>query len=74
MTRRAARKKNERKLVESGRRKDEFLAIMAHELYATPLGAIKSAVSILESPEVDDHLAWGRDVSTPGRPFDPPPR
>jgi PAS domain S-box-containing protein len=55
------RREYERSLIESGRRKDEFLAMLAHEL-RNPLGAIKSAVSVLETSEVEGDLAWGRDV------------
>jgi PAS domain S-box-containing protein len=55
------RREYERQLLESGRRKDEFMAMLAHEL-RNPLGAIKSAVSILETPAAEGHLAWGRDV------------
>jgi PAS domain S-box-containing protein len=55
------RREYERRLLESARRKDEFLAMLGHEL-RNPLGAIKSAVSILETPEAEGHHAWGRDV------------
>jgi PAS domain S-box-containing protein len=55
------RREYERGLLDSGRRKDEFLAMLAHEL-RNPLGAIKAAVSALGTPGDEDHLAWGRDV------------
>ncbi len=44
------------------RRKNEFLAMLAHEL-RNPLAPIRNAVHIMQGPEVDPHtLAWGRDV------------
>lgn len=44
------------------RRKNEFLAMLAHEL-RNPLAPIRNAVHIMQGPEVDPHtLAWSRDV------------
>ncbi|WP_435009410.1 ATP-binding protein [Tundrisphaera lichenicola] len=55
------RRAYERRLIEDSRRKDEFLAMLAHEL-RNPLAAIKSAVNLLGTPEAADHHAWGREV------------
>ena len=56
------RKRAEEELREADRRKDEFLATLAHEL-RNPLAPIRNAVEILrlKSPE-DPHLEWARDV------------
>jgi PAS domain S-box-containing protein len=57
-----ARKDAERKVQEADRRKDEFLAMLAHEL-RNPLGAITSAAQLLKQlgpPE--GNLRWARDV------------
>jgi len=44
------------------RRKDEFLATLAHEL-RNPLAPIRNAVKLLELPAVDERRRqWGRDV------------
>jgi PAS domain S-box-containing protein len=57
----------ERKLVEAAlrqvdRRKDEFLAMLAHEL-RNPLAPIRNAVHILKRTGMDEaRLAWGHDV------------
>lgn len=55
------RRNHERQLVEESRCKDEFLAMLGHEL-RNPLGSIKAAADMLESPEVSRHLPWVRDV------------
>jgi len=49
-------------LQNADRRKDEFLATLAHEL-RNPLAPIRSAAKLLESPAADDRQRqWGRDV------------
>jgi PAS domain S-box-containing protein len=56
------RKEAERRLQEADRRKDEFLAMLSHEL-RNPLGAITNATHLLKqfgSPE--GNLSWARDV------------
>jgi PAS domain S-box-containing protein len=56
------RKKIEEDLKEADRRKNEFLATLAHEL-RNPLAPIRNAVQVLKaegSPHAD--LAWGKDV------------
>jgi PAS domain S-box-containing protein len=57
-----ARKKAEEALKEADRRKDEFLAMLAHEL-RNPLAPIRNAVQILRAkgPPVPE-LQWARDV------------
>jgi two-component system CheB/CheR fusion protein len=53
---------NEQSLREADRRKDEFLATLAHEL-RNPLAPIRSAAKILGSPRLGEReLAWSRDV------------
>jgi PAS domain S-box-containing protein len=53
---------NEQALREADRRKDEFLATLAHEL-RNPLAPIRSAARILGSPRLGEReLAWSRDV------------
>ncbi len=55
------RREAEARVAEEIRRKDEFLAMLAHEL-RNPLSAITNAVQILLHPEaVDSHL-WSREV------------
>jgi two-component system CheB/CheR fusion protein len=50
------------KLRESDRRKDEFLAMLAHEL-RNPLGAIRSALATIQHPERSDtHARRGHEV------------
>ncbi len=51
----------EARLAEEGRRKDEFLAMLAHEL-RNPLAAIANAVQLMLHPEVGDSEAWCREV------------
>ncbi|MBK5967080.1 hypothetical protein CCR95_24175 [Thiocystis minor] len=52
----------EEALRESDRRKDEFIAILAHEL-RNPLAPIKNAVQIQRHAGLDDAtLVWSRDV------------
>src|SRR5688572_4262565 len=55
-------KNTERALLEADRRKDEFLATLAHEL-RNPLAPIRNAVRILDSPAADERQRkWGREV------------
>lgn len=56
------RREAEEQLREADRRKDEFLAMLAHEL-RNPLSAIAHGIEILERPSVDEaDRAWARDV------------
>ncbi len=55
-------KNTERALLEADRRKDEFLATLAHEL-RNPLAPIRNAVRILDSDAADERQRkWGREV------------
>ncbi len=55
-------KNTERALLEADRRKDEFLATLAHEL-RNPLAPIRNAVHILDSEAADGtQRKWGREV------------
>ena len=55
-------RKQHHNLQEESRRKDEFLAMLAHEL-RNPLAPIQSAVSILRHVDVvDEKLTYARDV------------
>jgi PAS domain S-box-containing protein len=55
-------KNTERALLEADRRKDEFLATLAHEL-RNPLAPIRNAERILDSDAADDRQRkWGREV------------
>ena len=55
-------KHTEEALREADRRKDEFLATLAHEL-RNPLAPIRHAVRILDAPAADDaQRRWGREV------------
>ena len=57
-----SRKEMEAALKEADRRKDEFLATLAHEL-RNPLAPIRNAVQILKAKgPPDPELKWGRDV------------
>lgn len=52
----------EQALLDADRRKDEFLATLAHEL-RNPLAPIRNAVRILEIPASDEQQRrWGREV------------
>jgi len=58
----ARSKAAEEKLQEASRRKDEFLAMLSHEL-RNPLAPIRNAAEVLGSVESSDRrLAWARDV------------
>ena len=55
-------KNTERALLAADRRKDEFLATLAHEL-RNPLAPIRNAVRILDSNAADERQRkWGREV------------
>jgi signal transduction histidine kinase/CheY-like chemotaxis protein len=55
------RKQAEAALVEESRRKDEFLAMLAHEL-RNPLAAIANAVQLLLRPGAEHLVDWCREV------------
>jgi PAS domain S-box-containing protein len=56
------RKKQERELLEADRRKDEFLATLAHEL-RNPLAPIRQAASILRTESATDaQKRWSNNV------------
>jgi signal transduction histidine kinase/CheY-like chemotaxis protein len=58
----AARTAAEEQLRVVDRRKDEFLATLAHEL-RNPLAPIKNSLKVLESPDVQEtQRQWGRKV------------
>ena len=58
----AERARAERALKEADRHKDEFLAMLAHEL-RNPLAPILSAVQLMRmKPVTDPQLSWSRDV------------
>ena len=68
------RRDYERQLHEASRRKDEFLAMLAHEL-RNPLGSIKAAVAMLETPESERQPALGSRRPQPAsRPAGAAPR
>ena len=48
-------------LKDAARRKDEFLAMLAHEL-RNPLASVNSAVHLLRRPDGPDHLEWSGKV------------
>jgi len=49
-------------LRDTDRRKDEFLAMLAHEL-RNPLAPVRYAIEIMQEPGLDEqHMAWCRDV------------
>ena len=49
-------------LIESGKRKDEFLATLAHEL-RNPLAPIKNCVAVLKAVDLPEHKrVWAREV------------
>jgi signal transduction histidine kinase/ActR/RegA family two-component response regulator len=53
---------SESALLEAGRRKDEFLAVLSHEL-RNPLAPILNAVEILRHrPQNEEELRWSHDV------------
>ena len=48
-------------LAEASHRKDEFLAMLAHEL-RNPLAAISSAVQLSSAPGLQDQIDWSMDI------------
>ena len=57
-----SRKLAEEELEQAGRRKDEFLAMLGHEL-RNPLAPIGMAVEIMRKrPPADDSIVWARDI------------
>jgi PAS domain S-box-containing protein len=56
------RRRVEARLAEEARRKDEFLAMLAHEL-RNPLAAISNAVQLLVRPDADEFHPWAREVT-----------
>lgn len=51
-----------RRVCEADRRKDEFLALLGHEL-RNPLAPIRNAIHVLERPILDQETAnWARDM------------
>src|SRR4051812_9783255 len=55
------RKRDEDALKDADRRKDEFLAMLAHEL-RNPLAAISGALQIAFRPGMEEHQAWVSEV------------
>jgi len=51
----------EQALREADRRKDEFLAMLAHEL-RNPLASISNAVQVVKRSDADEHREWSREV------------
>jgi PAS domain S-box-containing protein len=49
------------RLVEADRRKDEFLAMLAHEL-RNPLASVNNAIRLLRMPNADEHFEWSKEV------------
>ncbi|MGH7927906.1 MAG: ATP-binding protein [Candidatus Binatia bacterium] len=57
-----ALRQSEVALREADRRKDEFLATLAHEL-RNPLGLVRNVVSLLQSPGASDsEIDWGQNI------------
>jgi signal transduction histidine kinase/ActR/RegA family two-component response regulator len=52
---------SEEALKEADRRKDEFLAVLAHEL-RNPLAAIRNAAQLIQVKEGGEDLRWGTEV------------
>ena len=55
------RKRAEEELRENDRRKDEFLAMLAHEL-RNPLSAINNAVQLARNTGLREHVDWSMEV------------
>jgi PAS domain S-box-containing protein len=49
------------KLIDADHRKDEFLAMLAHEL-RNPIGTISNAIQLLKAPIAKEHAEWSKDV------------
>jgi PAS domain S-box-containing protein len=54
-------KRGEEALRDNDRRKDEFLAMLAHEL-RNPLAAISNAIELSRRSDSAEHREWGHDV------------
>jgi PAS domain S-box-containing protein len=54
-------KRMEEERLEADRRKDEFLAMLAHEL-RNPLASISNAIQLFGKLETEDELLWAKDV------------
>lgn len=53
---------SEQKLLEANRKKDEFLATLAHEL-RNPLAPVRNALEVLKIPDIDgDKRAWAMQL------------
>ena len=52
---------HETQLADADRRKDEFLAMLAHEL-RNPLAAINGAVDLARSPDMESQRGWTDDL------------
>ncbi|HJX11147.1 MAG TPA: PAS domain S-box protein, partial [Candidatus Binatia bacterium] len=58
----AALRQSEEALREADKRKDEFLATLAHEL-RNPLALMRNVVNLIQIPgSSEDELRWGRDI------------
>ncbi len=58
----AERERAQRALEAADRRKDDFLAMLSHEL-RNPLAAIQGAIELMQRKAIDDtQLVWARDV------------
>src|SRR5262249_29162003 len=57
----AALRASEARLREADRRKDEFLAVLAHEL-RNPLAAIASATIVAQTPGLESKWNWCKEV------------
>jgi two-component system, chemotaxis family, CheB/CheR fusion protein len=55
------RKRIEAERIDADRRKDEFLAMLAHEL-SNPLASISNAVHLFGQLETEEELEWAKDV------------
>jgi PAS domain S-box-containing protein len=55
------RRRAEQRSAEEARRKDEFLAMLAHEL-RNPLAAVSNAAQLLALPNAEDAHEWSRQV------------
>ena len=58
-----------RELKENDKRKDEFLAMLAHEL-RNPLAAIGNAMSLSTLSGLQEHIDWSMEVIAPDPPSD----
>jgi signal transduction histidine kinase len=56
-----ARRETEKALAEAERRKDEFIAVLAHEL-RNPLSAISSAAHLVQATDAEEQRSWGLGV------------